>query len=73
MADNEVSYVGNNVIHYITDTMPGSSGSAVFNERFDIVALHHAGGWLPQPASGGMYFRNEGILISAILPKLPSL
>lgn len=73
MADNEVSYVGTNVMHYITDTMPGSSGSPVFNERFELVALHHAGGWLPQPGGGGVYFRNEGIRITAILPKLPPL
>lgn len=73
MADNEVSYVGSKVMHYVTDTMPGSSGSAEFNERFELVALHHAGGWMPQPESSGMYYRNEGILIKAILPHLPAL
>jgi V8-like Glu-specific endopeptidase len=30
-------------LHYMTDTMPGSSGSPVFNDAWEVVALHHAG------------------------------
>ena len=30
-------------LHYQTDTTPGSSGSPVFNDQWEIVALHHAG------------------------------
>jgi endonuclease G len=30
-------------VHYSTDTMPGSSGSPVFNDQWEVVALHHAG------------------------------
>ncbi len=30
-------------LHYVTDTMRGSSGSPVFNDRWEVVALHHAG------------------------------
>ena len=30
-------------IHYQTDTDPGSSGSPVFNDQWEVVALHHSG------------------------------
>jgi endonuclease G len=32
-----------NYLHYTADTERGSSGSAVFNDQFDVVALHHRG------------------------------
>ena len=34
---------GESFLHYQTDTMPGSSGSPVFNDEFELVALHHSG------------------------------
>ena len=30
-------------LHYETDTAPGSSGSPVFNDQWEVVALHHSG------------------------------
>jgi hypothetical protein len=30
-------------LRYDTDTLPGSSGSPVFNQHLDLIALHHAG------------------------------
>jgi V8-like Glu-specific endopeptidase len=30
-------------LHYRTDTDPGSSGSPVFNDQWEVVALHHSG------------------------------
>src|SRR5262249_35649470 len=32
-----------NFLHYSADTAPGSSGAPVFNDQFEIVALHHSG------------------------------
>ena len=29
--------------HYAADTEPGSSGSPVFNDQWDVIALHHSG------------------------------
>jgi len=72
IADNEVEYVDDKVAQYLTDTMPGSSGSPVFNADWECVCLHHSGGWLPQPSDNSTHFRNEGILMSAILADLPS-
>jgi V8-like Glu-specific endopeptidase len=71
IADNEVEYVDDTVAQYLTDTLPGSSGSPVFNNDWECVALHHSGGWLPQPSDQSTHFRNEGILISAVLADLP--
>ncbi|MBD6620865.1 trypsin-like peptidase domain-containing protein [Komarekiella sp. 'clone 1'] len=30
-------------MHYETDTAPGSSGSPVFSDQWEVVALHHSG------------------------------
>lgn len=53
--------------HYTTDTEPGNSGSPVFNDSWDIVVLHHAGG---ERDSSGRWLSNEGILIWAIIADL---
>lgn len=69
---NEVTSIENGFIGYTTDTMPGSSGSPVFNDMWQVVAIHHAGGDSHQRP-----FANEGVLMSAILNdacnKCPSL
>ena len=53
-------------LHYTTDTMPGSSGAPVFNEQWEVVALHHGSVGLQANARGDKRFVNEGILLSAI-------
>jgi V8-like Glu-specific endopeptidase len=67
-----VEYIGGNVLQYVTSTNPGSSGSPVFNDEWQVVGLHHAGGQIPEPTTGRTYGRNEGILIQRILADLPS-
>jgi hypothetical protein len=67
LVDNQVAYVDDSVVQYLTDTMPGSSGSPVFDQYWRLVALHHSGGWIPEPTSGSTHFRNEGISFNAIL------
>jgi V8-like Glu-specific endopeptidase len=44
MHGNEVVAVSDAAIHYLADTEGGSSGSPVFNDRWELVALHHRGG-----------------------------
>src|SRR4051812_38643183 len=66
LRENRVVDVLENFLHYSTDTQPGSSGSPVFNDQWEVVALHHAG--VPDPnqvALGGVV--NEGIRVSRIL------
>jgi hypothetical protein len=67
---NVVVFVGNNRLQYLTDTLPGSSGSPVFDSDWRVVALHHSGGWLHEPGSKRRYYRNEGIYIDAIIDGL---
>ncbi|MBV9787950.1 MAG: DNA/RNA non-specific endonuclease [Chloroflexi bacterium] len=62
------------VLHYLADTQPGSSGSPVFNDQWEVIALHHWGEpfreiELPngQPVQREV---NEGIRISAIVRSL---
>ncbi|WP_327342935.1 trypsin-like peptidase domain-containing protein [Streptomyces europaeiscabiei] len=71
MQSNFVEYVDEHVIQYVTATLPGSSGSPVLTDDWQVCAIHHAGGNLKEPASGNRYFRNEGLRMSAILERLP--
>lgn len=43
--ENQLVDVLDDFIQYKTDTSPGSSGSAVFNDRWEVVGLHHSGVW----------------------------
>lgn len=63
---NQVVNRWNYRLQYTTDTMPGSSGSPVFNDFWEVIAIHHAGGDLKTNAKGDTRFINEGILMSAI-------
>jgi V8-like Glu-specific endopeptidase len=51
LRENQIVDVLPNFLHYKSDTAPGSSGSAVFNDRWEVVALHHSG--VPDKTDGG--------------------
>lgn len=61
---NEVTDVFSEVIHYRADTEPGSSGSPVFGNNWELLALHHAGG---RRDASGKWVSNEGIRIDRIV------
>lgn len=69
---NVVVFVGHGRVQYLTDTLPGASGSPVFDANWNVVALHHSGGWLTEPksVSKSTYYRNEGISIDRIIDGL---
>jgi len=67
--DNEVLRILDKVIRYRTDTEPGSSGSPVFNNNWDLIALHHAGWYEDDPKKA----INEGIRISSIVAYILNL
>lgn len=68
LASNTVVFVDERRIQYLTDTLPGSSGSPVFNNQWQVVALHHSGGWITEPNSPTKeyFYRNEGTPINII-------
>lgn len=72
LSANVIVFVDDTRVQYLTDTMPGSSGSPVFDENWNVVALHHSGGWLVEPnaASKSTYYRNQGISIKQVLAGL---
>ncbi len=63
---NSLKYIDEERIQYLTDTLPGSSGSPVFNSNWELIGLHSKGGNVCEPRTGKVFFRNEGINIRAI-------
>jgi len=63
--DNQIKFVDDTKIQYLTDTDYGTSGSAVLNDRFEVVALHNQR--VPDPADPNRWYRNQGYRIKAIL------
>ena len=58
-------------LRYREPTASGSSGSPVFNQQWELVAMHHAGSkHMPSLSGAGTVEANEGIAISAIVRAL---
>jgi S1-C subfamily serine protease len=70
---NVVTFADGDVVQYLADTEGGSSGSPVFDERWQVVALHQAGGDLPLPGTKATVFRNQGIPIAKVVARLAAL
>ncbi len=65
--DNFLIDATDNRLHYRSPTEPGNSGSPLFNKKWELIGIHHAGGFEMQKLHGkGKYPANEGIPISAI-------
>jgi S1-C subfamily serine protease len=62
LQDNNLVSVGDRYLHYQTPTDPGSSGSPIFNQDWQLVGIHHS-------ASKEMQ-ANEGIRIDRILEEI---
>jgi endonuclease G, mitochondrial len=61
---------------YLTDTLPGSSGSPVFTDDWLVVGLHRASQALPEKVymkGEAIKYNNVGIRIHAILQHLPAV
>ncbi len=64
---NIVTYADEKRVQYLTDTLPGSSGSPVFNSQWHLIAIHHSGGAILEPETKKAVYRNEGININCII------
>ena len=70
MKDNALIDANGPFIHYRAPTMGGCSGSPVFNEEWELIGLHHAGGFdIPTLTGEGTHDANEGITMQAILER----
>jgi len=58
LRDNKVVKSLEHFIHYEADTQPGSSGSPVFNDQWELAALHHSG--VPDQERPGVYRLRNG-------------
>jgi hypothetical protein len=70
--DNLLLDYDDRLVHYRAPTEGGSSGSPVFNQSWQLIGLHHAGGMALQRLNGkeGTYAANEGIWIQRIIKAL---
>ncbi len=58
LRDNMLQVRLDDFLHYKTDTEPGNSGSPVFNDQWEVVALHHSG--VPRTDDQGRILRRDG-------------
>lgn len=63
--DNEVKAVSTEYVQYVTDTDYGTSGSPVFDDFFNVVALHNQR--VQDPDAPRRWYRNQGYLIDRIV------
>jgi endonuclease G len=63
--ENQVKAVEDTFIQYITDTDYGTSGSPVFDDWFNVVALHNQR--VRDPNNPSRWYRNQGFRIDEIV------
>jgi hypothetical protein len=70
MQNNFVAYADTKVVQYTKSTLPGSAGSPVLDDEFEVVAIHRSGGKLLEPGTKKRYLRSEGTSAIALLKDL---
>lgn len=58
LRENRLVDLFDDFLHYMTDTAPGSSGSPVFNDQWEVVGLHHSG--VPDQDANGNLLAIDG-------------
>lgn len=69
LQENHLTHIYSTRVRYTTDTEPGSSGSPVFDNSWDLISIHHAAGerHATQPNT---WINNEGMRIDIIVADL---
>ncbi|XP_043539053.1 serine protease FAM111A-like [Chiloscyllium plagiosum] len=62
----------NNQINYLASMAEGSSGSPIFNEQGQLIAMHHSGNILNDDGEMPKYYIARGVNISAIISDIKS-
>ncbi len=70
LQNNRVVYADRQTVQYTTSTLPGSSGSPVFDDDFRVIAIHSRGGMIEEPGGKQYYLRNQGTSMIAVLDAL---
>lgn len=65
LRENQIIDVLEDFLHYHTDTAPGSSGSPVFNDQWEVVGLHHSG--VPKRDAQGRILTRDDTLWTAAM------
>lgn len=67
LRNNRVTIIEGNFIQYETDTEPGSSGSPVFNDDWELVGIHHSG--VPKTDENGNWLTKKGLIANNSTPE----
>jgi V8-like Glu-specific endopeptidase len=75
LQDNVLLDYDDRLLHYRSPTRKGSSGSPVFDQHWQLLGVHHAGGEVMPRLNneGGTYAANEGIRIAAVKAQMLTL
>ncbi len=65
LRENQIIDVLENFLHYHTDTAPGSSGSPLFNDQWEVVGLHHSG--VPKRNAQGKVLTHDNTVWTAVM------
>jgi V8-like Glu-specific endopeptidase len=75
---NVITFTDEVSIEYLTDTLPGSSGSPVFDNKWRVIAIHYEGGIIvekskEEAAPKKVIYPNKGVNINCIVEDLNRL
>jgi V8-like Glu-specific endopeptidase len=71
MHNNLVLVSDARVIQYLNTTLAGSSGAPVLNNRWQVVGVHQAGGYVRDEHTGKPVLRNQAVAVKQLFDGFP--